>query len=240
MLDDAKVLKYVKRNLGFPFMHLEWSDDEILDYIKEDTIRDWSYYIPDVKKMNLNLNLEANKVPGRVNEFYLNEPEGREILNVVDLYIDQGQLYALGHPPFGVFSEGEIKEWAYQVSSAMTTKMFSSFDTTFEFTHPNVVRISPYPFQNVQSCTVEYERMSSDDFREIPNDLHRYFLDLALADVMIALGRIRKRYGGGNLRTPFGEIPLESDIFDEGKTLRGEIIEKLERLYIPNVKIDHG
>ena len=31
MLDDAKVLKYVKRNLGFPFMHLEWSDDEILD-----------------------------------------------------------------------------------------------------------------------------------------------------------------------------------------------------------------
>jgi len=240
MLDDAKVLKYIKRNLGFPFMHLEWSDEEILDYIKEDTIRDWSYYVPDVKKMNLNLSLEANRVPGRTNEFYLNEPEGREILNVVDLYLDQGQLYALGHPPFGVFSEGEIKEWALAVNSAMTTKMFSSFDTTFEFTHPNVVRISPYPFQNVRSCTVEYERMSSDDFREIPNDLHRYFLDLALADVMIALGRIRKRYGGGNLRTPFGEIPLESDIFDEGKTLRQEVIEKLERLFIPNVRIDHG
>jgi hypothetical protein len=240
MLDDAKVLKFVKRNLGFPFMHLEWSDEDILDFIKEDTIRDWSYYVPDVKKMSLNLKAEANKVPGRVNEFYLNEPEGREILNVVDLYFDQGQLYALGHPPMGVFTEGEIKEWAYQVSSAMTTKMFSSFDTTFEFTHPNVVRISPYPFQNVVTCTVEYERMSSKDFREIPNDLHRYFLDLALADVMIALGRIRKRYGGGNLRTPFGEIPLESDIFDEGKTLRQEVIEKLERLYIPNVKIDHG
>ena len=240
MLDDAKVLKFIKRNLGFPFMHLEWDDTQILEYIKEDTIRDWSYYVPDVKKMNLNLALEANKVPGRANEFYLNEPEGREILNVVDLYLDQGQLYALGHPPFGVFSEGEIKEWAYSVNNAMTTKMFSSFDTTFEFKHPNIVRISPYPFQNVQSCTVEYERMSSDDFREIPNDLHRYFLDLALADVMIALGRIRKRYGGGNLRTPFGEIPLEADIFDEGKQLRQEVIEKLERLYIPNVRIDHG
>lgn len=240
MLDDAKVLKYVKRNLGFPFMHLEWSDDEILDYIKEDTIRDWSYYVPDVKKMNLNIQLEANKVPGRVNEFYLNEPEGREILNVVDIYLDQGQLYALGHPPFGVFSEGELPDWALRVSQSMTTKMFSSFDTTFEFTHPNVIRISPYPFQNVQSLTVEYERMTAEDFREIPNDLHRYFLDLALADVMIALGRIRKRYGGGNLRTPFGEIPLESDIFDEGKQLRQEVVEKLERLYIPNVKIDHG
>lgn len=240
MLDPATVLKYVKRNLGFPFMHLEWSDDEILDYIREDTIREWSYYIPDVKKMTLNVKAESSRVPGRGNEFYLNEPEGREILNVVDIYFDQGQLYALGHPPFGVFSEGELANWALAVSQSMTTKMFSSFDTTFEFMHPNIVRISPYPFNDAQFCTVEYERMTADDFREIPNDLHKYFLDLSLANVMIALGRIRKRYGGGNLRTPFGEIPLESDIFDEGKTLKGEVIEKLERLYIPNVRIDHG
>ena len=240
MLDDAKVLNYIKRNLGFPFMHLEWSDQEILDYVKSDTIRDWSYYIPDVKKMSLNLNLEANKVPGRSNEFYLNEPEGREILNVKEIYFDQGNLYALGHPPFGVFNEFEIREWAYQVNAAMTTKMFSSWDYTFEFEHPNIVRISPYPFNNTQFITVEYERMSADDFREIPNDLHKYFLDLALAGVMIALGRIRKRYGGGTLRTPFGEIPLESEIFDEGKTLRSEVTEKLERLYIPNIRIDHG
>jgi len=240
MLDDAKVLKYIKQNLGWPFMHLERTDEEILDYIKSNTIRDWSYYVPDVKKMNLNFNLEANKVPGRSNEFYLNEPEGREILNVVDVYLDQGNYYALGHPPLGVFSEGELANWALQVSQSMTTKMFSSWDTTFEFTHPNVVRISPYPFNNIQSCTVEYERMSAEDFREIPNDIHRLFLDLSLADIMINIGRIRKRYGGGNLRTPFGEIPLESDIFDEGKTLRQEVIEKLERLYVPNVRIDHG
>jgi hypothetical protein len=63
---------------------------------------------------------------------------------------------------------------------------------------------------------------------------------LALADVMIAVGRIRKRYGGGNLRTPFGEIPLESDIHDEGKEIKRDLIEKLERLYIPNIHFDHG
>ena len=240
MLNDSKVLNYIKRNLGFPFMHLEWSDEEILEYIKEDTIREWSYYIPDVKKMALNPQLESNRVPGRTNEFYLSEPDGREILNVVDIYFDQGNLYALGHPPFGVFSEFELRDWALRVSQAMTTKMFSSWDYTFEFQHPNIVRISPYPVQDMRAVTVEYERMSQDDFSEIPNDLHKYFLDLSLADVMIALGRIRKRYGGGNLRTPFGEVPLESDIFDEGKTLKSEVIEKLERLFIPNVSIDHG
>ena len=55
MLDDSRVLNYIKRNLGFPFMHLEWTDEEILEYTKEETIREWSYYVPDVKKMNLNL-----------------------------------------------------------------------------------------------------------------------------------------------------------------------------------------
>jgi len=240
MLNDARVLNYVKRNLGFPFMHLEWSDEEILEYIKEDTIRGWSYYIPDIKKMPLNLSLEANRVPGRINEFYLNEPDGREILNIKDIYFDQGDLYALGHPPFGVFSEFELRDFALRVTQSMTAKLFSSWDHTFEFQHPNVVRISPYPFNNLKVVTVEYERMSQEDFSEVPNDLQQIFLDLALSEVMIALGRIRKRYGGGNLRTPFGEVPLESDIFDEGKTLRSEVIEKLERLYLPNIIIDHG
>jgi len=78
MLNDAKVLKYIKNNLGWPFMHLEWSDEQILDYVKSDTIREWSYYVPNVKKMPLNLAQESLKVPGRVNEWYLNEPEGRE------------------------------------------------------------------------------------------------------------------------------------------------------------------
>lgn len=240
MLNDSKVLNYVKRNLGFPFMQLEWSDEDILEYIKLDTIRDWSYYIPDVKKVPVNLQLESNKVPGRINEFYINEPEGREILNVVDLYFDQSELYALGHPPFGIFSYNELPDFALRVTESISTKMFSSWDHTFEFQHPNIIRISPYPFNEMKQVTVEYERMTSDDFSEIPNDLHKYFLDLALADVMIALGRIRKKYGGGNLRTPFGEIPLDSDIYDEGKTLRSEVVEKLERLFIPNIRIDHG
>jgi len=240
MLDDSRVLNYIKRNLGFPFMHLEWEDKEILEYVKDATIREWSYYVPDVKKMNLNLQLDSTKVPGRVNEFYLSEPDGREILNIKELYFDQGELYALGHPPFGVFTHFELRDWALRVEQAMQTKMFSSWDYTFEFTHPNVVRISPYPFNNVRSVTVEYERMQASDFREVPNDVQVLFLEMCLADVMIALGRIRKRYGGGNLRTPFGEIPLESEIFDEGKQKKSEVIEKLERLYIPNVRVDFG
>jgi len=240
MLDSNRVLRYIKRNLGFPHVQLELTDAQILEYVQEETIREFSYYVPDVRKMALNTTLESNKVPGRSNEFYLNEPEGREILNVVDIYFDQGDLYALGHPPFGVFSHFELREWALSVEMAGQTKMFSSFDKTFEFKHPNIVRISPINPTQIQTVTVEYERAQSSDFSEVPNDLQLNFLELALADIMVILGRMRKKYGGGNLRTPFGEIPLDSEILEEGKEKKREVLEKLERLYIPNVRVDHG
>lgn len=239
MLNDALVLDYVKRNLGFPFMQLELKDEEILDYIKKYTIKAFSYYSPNVQTMPLNFQSMATKVPGKSNEFYLFEPEGREILNVVDIYFDQSDYYAMGHPPMGVFSHGQMGEFALQVMTSVTAKLYSVFDKTFEFKHPNIVRISPAP-NNSRFATVEYERIQCDDFREVPNDIHEYLLELALADIMIILGRIRKRYGGGNLKTPFGEIPLESDVFQEGTDKRASVIEKLERLYIPNVRIDHG
>ena len=134
---------------------------------------------------------------------------------------------------------GELKEWALSVEMSMMTKLFSSFDYTFEFKHPNILRISPVT-SALGWVAIEYERMQPEDLSGVPNDLQEEYKDLALADIMLVIGRIRKRYGGGNLRTPFGEIPLDSDIYEEGKELRREVIEKLERLFIPNVRIDHG
>lgn len=240
MLNPSIVLNHVKRQLGYPIMKIEMSDEQILELLHEESIREWSYYSPNVNKLSLNVTIETIKVPGRSNEFYLDEPEGREILNVKNLYLDQSELFALGHPPLGIFNEFELRGWALQTHQAMTTKMFSSWDTTFEFTHPNVLRISPLPHNSQRIVTVEYERMSREDFGDIPNDIHRLFLDLCTADVMIVIGRARKKYGSGNLRTPFGEIPLEAEIHDEGKELKREVIEKLERLFTPNILIDHG
>lgn len=239
MLNSTRVLNYVKDNLGFPFMHLEWDDDKILEYVKAYTVREFSHYFPEVRVLSVNLLLDSNAVPGRSNEFYINDPEGREILTVTEIYFDEGNLLIFGHPPLGAFSLGDLKQWALDVSVAGMVKMFSSYDYTHEFKHPNVVRISPVP-NNVQWVAVEYERMQSDDFRGVPNDLQQFFLELCLADVMIAIGRIRKRYGGGNLRTPFGEIPLESEIFEEGKEKKREILEKLTIGSYTNVIVDFG
>ena len=240
MLNQQRVLNYIKDNLAFPYMHLEWEDSKIIEYFTTHSLREFSYYFPEVKRMGLNILLESNKVPGRANEWYLNEPQGLEILNIAELYLDQGNTILLGHPPIGVVSHGELKDWALAVETSMTAKLFSDYDHTFEFIHPNKVRISSIPV-NTQFVTVEYERQQNPDLSGIPNEFQVLFEEFALADIMIALGRIRKRYGGGNLRTPFGEIPLESDIFDEGKEKKRELIDKFENKHmIMNVRIDHG
>jgi len=237
MLNENTVLEYIKDNLSWSFSQLELTDENILNYIRKHTLSDFSYYVPQVWKIPLNLGIKANKVPGVSNEWYIYDPDGLEILNVVDVYPQSGDYIATGHPPIGVFSMGELKDWALAVHNGMMVKMFSPFDLTFEFRHPNILRLSPEPRSGI--VTVEYERRQPSDFSGIPNELQEFFKKLALADTMIRLGRIRKKYGG-QLRTPFGEIPLESDLLEEGKELRREVIETLERLYIPNVRIDHG
>ena len=45
MLNQSEVLEYVKSNLGFPFMHLELDDEQILEYITKNTRKTFSYYL---------------------------------------------------------------------------------------------------------------------------------------------------------------------------------------------------
>jgi hypothetical protein len=238
MLNQTRVLSFIKHNLGFPFQHLEFEDEQIVEYFTTYSLRSFSQYVPEVKKIPLTLSLEANKVPGLENEFYITDPQNLEILNVVELYFKGNELYMHGHPFFGPWTHFEIREWALASEMANQLKSFSSFDTTFEFTHPNVLRISPIPTEN--NVIVEYERIQPEDLRGIPNEFQILFCEYCLADIMVSLGRVRKKYGDGNMRTPFGEIPIGSEIFDEGKEKKRELIEKLERLALPNVTIEHG
>jgi len=238
MLNHSRVLGYIKDFLGFPHVHIELDDKQIIQRFVTYTLREFSEYVPDVKRVPIDLNNNEYKVPGIQNEFYIKDPDNVEILNIVDIYFDGTDELLHGAPIFGPMSHYEIREWALAEEMAGQTKMFSSFDKTFEFRTPNIVRISPVPTTGA-FCTIEYERMQPEDLRGIPNEHQILFCKLSLADTMIQIGRIRKKYGG-QIRTPFGEIPLNDEVGDEGKELKRECIEKMERLYLPNVSIDFG
>ncbi len=238
MLNQSRVLNFIKSELGFPFVEIELEDEKILEYIVEYTLREFSYYVPQIKKIGLNLDLEINKVPGRSNEFYINDPEGVEILNVKDIFPKQSDYLIHGMSPVGPLTYGELGEWALSNEMAMNTKMFSSFDMTYEFIHPNIVRISPVA-NNAGTVSVEYERMQPTDFSGIPNEYQWIFQELALADIMIIIGRIRTKYQ--NITSPYGEIPLQGDsILSDGKDKKREVLEKLNLGPVLNVTFVRG
>ncbi len=239
MLNENKVLTYIKDNLGFPFQPLEISDEKIMHHVKEYTLNEYSHYFPYEKTTPLSLT--SQKVPGKENEWYIEDNEGLEILNVQDIYFSDSNYIIHGHPPYGAFEHGDLKDWALLVETSITTKMFSSFDKTFEFIHPNIVRISPVVnVTDHEVVVIKYETVQPKDFRGIKNEFQTMFCELSLADIMILIGRIRKRYGDGTLRTPFGEIPLSSEILDEGKEKKRDLIEQFKMGSLPNVIIDHG
>jgi len=240
MLNSSRVLQYIKQNLSFPFQKLEYTDEMIMDYVTKFSLKEFSYYIPDVETIGLNLQLASNRVPGKSNEFYFSDAMNLEILNVKNIYFDMGSLLIFGHPPLGPMTMSELPQWALNVETSMWVKQYSSWDYTFEFKHPNIVRISPNPTTQ-QWVALEYERIHPTDFSKIPNEFQVLFCDFALADIMIVLGRIRAKYAeGGALRSPFGDITLSTNIFDEGKEKKRDLIDKLTAGAIPNVIVVFG
>ena len=239
MLNSNRVISFVKSKLGFPFTEIEIEDQQILDFVTEFSLREFSHYSPELKRINLNVNLESNRVSGRANEYYINDPEGLEILNVKEIYFNAGNLMLHGHPPMGPMTHLGLREFVLQAEMANQLKSFSSFDYTFEFQHPNIIRISPTP-TNTQSSdiTIEYERTQNSDFSGISNDLQLFFLEFCAADIMMKIGSIRKKFQ--NIHTPFGEIPLQDSIYEEGKELKREIVEKLSLGPMLNKIVDFG
>ena len=239
MLNDSYVLDYVKSNLGFPFNFIEIDDSKILDYIKKFTLKEFSHYFPDTAKVTENLDSPNYKVPQTSNEFYIFDPLNLEILNVVDVLMDASTLYLFGYPMIGPLSYNQLPAWTLQVDKTISLLSFSDYNLTFEFKHPNIVRICPAKIAS-GNVTFQYERMQSPDFSGIPTEMEVLFCQLALADMEIMIGRIRKKYGDGNIKTPFGDIPLGAEIYDEGKEMKDKIISQLETNLIPNVIMDIG
>ena len=239
MLTQGKVLNYIKGSLSFPHSELELSDDQITDKIINQSLVEFSYYSPEVKNGVLDCTNENLKVSGIQNEFYISDDQGLELLNVIQVFPTASDYWIHGHPVVGAMTFGQLQDFALSTFQAMTTKQFSPYDITFEFKHPNILRISPVSSLN-NTFVYSYERMHNPDLSGIPNELQMIFMKFAMADVMITVGRIRKKYGDGRLTTPFGDIPLDVGIFDEGKELKREIVEKLEMGPLLNVVFDVG
>lgn len=218
MLNDSAVLKYIKRKCRFPFQKLELTDAELLDHIKELVLEEFSSFIPKRKYIKINPLDPITKV--NETQFRILDPDDDEILWVDEL-VQDNTLLTYGHPIFGPFTYSSLPPWYLDAYQARTTHITSIDQLTFEFEHPNLIRM-----YNAQDNVIVIYSCNHMSFTSVPSKFGKLVKDMCLAEAKLLLGNIRERFT--DLPTPFGAIQLDGDkLTAEGQTLWDLCMERL-------------
>ena len=226
MLSKQKVIFFVKQRLGYPNVTIEKSDDDMWEYIRNFSIMEFSKYVPDYQEMTLDCNDVDNKTDDE-NMFLLHEPEGAQIMDIVDIPMPWNNAFINGweyQAPLASYDS--LTSYAQSVEREKTVEHFSKAGLSWRFFPPNRLRINMS--MRPDKLKIMYYRAQPESLYYIPYQYESEFLFLCLADIMTIIGNIRLKYS--TLTTPFGEIPVSGDIANTGNELKNQVIQRLETL----------
>lgn len=239
MLSWDKTLTYVKSNLTLPSGYIELTDQQMQDYLKITALSEFSTYFPDWERTPVYPDLTGTyRVSGKLNQFYFFDEEDCDIINVNYCYFDITNEVWTGHPLVGPFSLSHFQWWSLGVFKSKLFHRYSDYDRVYRYIPPNIIEILP---ENIGSTNfvVEYERTQPSDLSKIPQALEMIFMDLCLAHLMIRIGNLRSMYGGGNITTPYGDIPLDGEgMRSRGEELRQKIVDVMKEESIPDIILE--
>lgn len=238
MLSWNKTLTYVKSNLALPSGFIELTDAQIQDYLKITALSEFSTYFPDWERTVVYPLIDTYKVSGKTNQYYFFDEEGCEIINVSYCYFDITNEVWTGHPLVGAMTLDHFKWYSLGVFKSKLFHKFSDYDKVYRFIAPNIIEILPDTASS-SNFIVEFTRTQPSDLSKIPQALEMMFMDLCLAHIMIRIGNIRSMYGGGNITTPYGDIPLDGEgLRTRGDDLRQKIVEVMKEESQPDIILE--
>ena len=236
MLTWNAVTQRIVEEMSYPFQMLEKSNEQIIDYLKRNALKKFEFYFPQKWRLSLNCSDPQYQVPNRTSEYYLMDPDEREIKTIMEFVPTMGPYLFNNHPVYGPWTTGGVEEWSLQTFNSGLLQPFSNFNYIFEFLPPNMLRISPKFSGN---CAIIYERSHDPELSSINPELHDIFIDLCQGMFFMQIGRLRQKYN--TTQTPFGEISLNGDlIYNEGKEIYDRTIETMKVGSMPNVVVDRG
>lgn len=205
------VLSYVKRKLGASVRQLEYTDDQIIEIIKEESLTVFSKYFPN--NIYHEVIYKRDKVPDRYSEYYLKVPEELTILAACKLY--ETSLTQ----SFGI--DG------YIIGDPMGSQMLEDIlsyhiiPTFIQFHAPNILEVT-------NTMNVNRNFLISLDVTHvnpitIKPALYDYFKELALADIADAC--LAQREVFQTIRNPIGEIAMNLDRLQKFADRRTELME---------------
>jgi len=218
MLNASIIIRRLEKALGFKFMDVELSHDEIIENIKDETLKEFSKFFPYQEICVID---PANKVEPYDNRFFLktqNECIGINRL-VGGSLLGANYVTGLLHPIAADMLLGD--PISRQLN--MDLMSFTSNPITFKYIEPGMIEIMPV-YNNVRSYIVVVNTVHPDTFMTIPVNLEDEFMSYAIADTKAALYPLRGRFS--NLQTPYGTMELNLEQFQGAEDEKKQIIEK--------------
>ncbi len=233
MLSETEVIRYAERRLGYKFMDLEITPNEMVEVVQMETLPEFSKYFPYVQQNYIS---DKDKVPGYDNRWRIHSPDGEEIINInrvigldtinhLSLAGSDGVVY--GTPRVGGNSMGN------PIDNQLMTDLYSlqRNPTIFHFYPPNILEITPN-YSSMNNFQVLMNTVHANDFSTIPINLRKQFLQLALVDIADTILPLRQRFQ--NIQTTFGSIELFVDTLQEISQSRQDITEQFRQSVTKN------
>ena len=211
------ILSYLKLGLGAPLNLLEFSDDELIQNLKDHVLSYFSHYSPNKKYVFIT---DANKIKtagsGQPQFIYkipreIDEP----IIDILDVYF----------APYGLLSE-EYGMYPLNHQGAIDMVIANSYidairsigvRQTWEFKSPDLLildqGLSDYSIISGGSCVVQFATIHKTLDTIEPDFYTLAFKKLCLGQTMLWLAALRNKYE--SIATPFGQINVNWQMLQE-------------------------
>lgn len=218
MLNATRLIQYIEAKLGYKFTELEVDHNEILKYIRNFTLPEYSKYFPYIQRIQLS---NCPRAEGFENAFYV--VSDLEIIGIEKVlrsnvdYIDPSIMtrdnFYTGDPFLGQMQADAIS----QVKNPITHRFYNDC---------NIIEL--YPTTTMyDNAIILCKCVHADNFATIGIDMEDYFKKLALLDVKSMLYQMRHRFS--NLQTVYGEIELFIDDLSDAEEKKEDLLEKFRR-----------
>jgi len=219
------ILDYIKYNLGASVNSIELKDDEIIGILTKHVLPVFSKYIPLHKYLLMFENSDCIQHE----PFLLYKLKtDYKILRVEELIykpgaLDLNQFYSIQQ------NGGDIINYLIStVQMSMATDIVPR--NYWNYIAPDKLQIilGANNYWASRDFIVKLSMVHKDPSTVDP-DQYTLLKDLALAEIMIAIGRIRTKFA--NFSTPQAQVELASDqMIQEGQQLKQQIMQELEAL----------
>lgn len=216
MLTEQEVLQFIKTRLGVPYTKIELFDEDIMNYIKTFTLKEFSIHYPTVITYRYPEHSDYIQQQN-ARHYKIFVESDRKLVDIRKVYGQRLQGNVIPTP-----NPDQVLNYMLDEKNQNLLGDFGGLTFSYKFEHPNDLYFmgqgTPGQF------TIELELQHN--FETIPAKMESFFLELCLAEAKIIIGAARDNLE--TIQTDLGPIQINKELKGDGEQKKQELIQKLE------------